>query len=102
VECSVGRPPPSHSLPPVHPPPPPPRSDILIRELEKLGIKTKAAANTIRHERKFAEVASARNKRKRTFIRDVVSNTHLVGTAAGDELERARQAIAAERGGVGK
>jgi hypothetical protein len=67
--------------------------------MEKKGLKTKMGDRTIRHENTFTALTSKGGKRKRTFNRDTRANLHLTGTAAGDELDRARAAIALEKGG---
>ena len=74
-------------------------SDILIREMAKVGMTSKAAPNTIRNEKTFSDKVAQRNKRKRPMLRpDGRANKHLDGTAAGDELQRAREKILQERG----
>ena len=67
--------------------------------MSKLGMASKAAENTMRHEKTFAVKGGRANKRKRpNLTREARGNTHLEGTAAGDELHRARQQIMLEKG----
>ena len=74
-------------------------SDRLIDEMKKVGMTSKAAANTIRHEKTFSGKSSLKSKRKRPVLyREARANLHLEGTAAGDELARQRLKLLAEKG----